>query len=40
MTPSRKFKENVLILGFFVLSVCVIVILVLGAWKGHTSVRP
>ena len=40
MNPSRKFKENVLVLGFFLLSVAVVVLLVVGAWKGHTSGRP
>ena len=40
MNPSRKFKENVLVVGFFLLSVAVVVILVIGAWKGRTSVRP
>ena len=40
MNPSRKFKENVLVVGFFVLSVAVVVILVVGAWKGRTSARP
>jgi hypothetical protein len=40
MNPSRKFKENVLVVGFFVLSVGVVVILVVGAWKGRTSARP
>ena len=39
MNPSRKFKENVLVVGFFSLSVAVVVILVVGAWKGRTSVR-
>jgi hypothetical protein len=39
MNPSRKFKENVLVVGFFLLSVAVVVILVVGAWKGRTSVR-
>jgi hypothetical protein len=40
MNPSRKFKENVLVIGFFLLSVAVVVILIVGAWKGHTSARP
>jgi hypothetical protein len=40
MNPSRKFKENVLAIGFFLVSVGVVVILVVGAWKGHTSARP
>jgi len=39
MNPSRKFKENVLVLGFFLLSVAVVVILIVGAWRGHTSGR-
>ncbi len=39
MNPSRKFKENVLVVGFFLLSLAVVVILVLGAWKGRTSAR-
>jgi len=40
MHPSRKFKENVLVLGFFLISVAVVVILVVGAWSGRTSARP
>jgi hypothetical protein len=40
MNPSRKFKENVLVVGFFSLSVAIVVILVVGAWKGRTSARP
>jgi hypothetical protein len=40
MNPSRKFKENVLVVGFFLLSVAVVVIFVVGAWKGRTSARP
>jgi hypothetical protein len=40
MNPSRKFKENVLVVGFFLLSVAVVVILIVGAWKGRTSARP
>jgi hypothetical protein len=39
MNPSRKFKENVLVVGFFLLSVAVVVILIVGAWKGRTSSR-
>ncbi|HXI85155.1 MAG TPA: hypothetical protein VNL17_13805 [Verrucomicrobiae bacterium] len=40
MNPSRKFKENVLVVGFFSLSVAIVVILVVGAWKARTSSRP
>ena len=40
MNPSRKFKENVLVVGFFLLSVAVAVIVVVGVWKGRTSARP
>jgi hypothetical protein len=39
MNPSRKFKENVLVVGFFSLSVAVVVILIIGVWKGRTSAR-
>jgi hypothetical protein len=40
MAPSKKFKENVLVVGFFLLSVAVVVIVVVGVWKGRTSARP
>jgi hypothetical protein len=40
MNPSRKFKENVLVIGFFLLSVTVVVILVVDARKERTSARP
>jgi hypothetical protein len=39
MNPSQKFKENVLVVGFLLLSVAVAVILVIGVWKGRTSAR-
>jgi len=39
MNPSRKFKENVLAVGFFSLSVAVVVIIIIGIWKGRTSAR-
>ena len=39
MQPSRKFKENVLIIGFILLDAAIVVLLVVGAWKGHTSAR-
>src|SRR6266404_4777078 len=39
MSPSRNFKENVLVVGFFSLSVAVVVILVVGAWKARSSAR-
>jgi hypothetical protein len=39
MNPSRKFKENVLVVGFFLLSVAVAVVIVVGVWKGRTSTR-
>jgi hypothetical protein len=40
MKLSRSFKENVLVVGFFLLSVAVVVLLVWGAWRGATSQRP
>jgi hypothetical protein len=38
--PSRTFKENVLAVGFLILSIAVVVIFVVVAWKGRTSPRP
>lgn len=40
MKPSRLFKENVLVVGFFLLSLGVAVLLVAGIWKSRTSHRP
>ena len=40
MKPSRMFKENVLVVGFFLLSVAVVALLVVGAIRGRTSHRP
>ncbi len=37
--PSREFKATVTAWGFFLLSVAVVVILVVGAWKSRTSPR-
>jgi hypothetical protein len=39
MKPSRTFKENVLVVGFFTFSLAVLVVLALGIWKGATSRR-
>jgi len=37
--PSREFKATVTAWGFFFLSIAVVVILVMGAWKSRTSPR-
>lgn len=37
--PSREFKATVTAWGFFLLSVAVVVILVLGIWNARTSRR-
>ena len=39
MKVSRSFKENVLVVGFLFLSIAVVVILILGAWRSRTSLR-
>ena len=39
MKLSRTFKENVLLVGFSLLSVAVVALLVVGAIRGRTSHR-
>ena len=39
MNLSRNFKENVLVVGYLVLSVGLAVVILLAVWKGRTSAR-
>lgn len=39
MGLSRKFKENVLVGGFFLLSVLIVVVVVAVVWSARTSER-
>ncbi|HUK81956.1 MAG TPA: hypothetical protein VLZ12_04920 [Verrucomicrobiae bacterium] len=40
MQVSRKFKENVTAWGFFLLSLAVVALLIVGALRSRTSPRP